>query len=65
MGYNSYISGDQRLDFSRPLTAGEVREMNRVVMATGYLSYFLQLDVQTQEIETDEGKREMVEVTRS
>jgi hypothetical protein len=54
MGYNSYI-GEADLAFSRPLTASEVRAFLRVLKAAEWASYFLDLDVREETVETDEG----------
>jgi hypothetical protein len=55
MGYSSYIESGQDLLFSRPLTAREVRDALTFIENTGYLQHFLQLNVITEKVETDEG----------
>jgi hypothetical protein len=54
MGYSSYVTGDG-LTFSRALTASEVRAFLRILKASEWASYFLNLDVQEETVETDEG----------
>jgi hypothetical protein len=54
MGYNSYVTGDG-FTFSRTLNAAEVRAFLRILKATDWASYFLNLDVQEETVETDEG----------
>ena len=55
MGYSSYISSEQKLTFSRPLNARETRDARTAIEGTSYLSWFFQLDITEDTVETDEG----------
>jgi hypothetical protein len=54
MGYNSYVAGDG-FTFSRALNATEVRAFLWALKGMDWASYFLNLDVQEETVETDEG----------
>jgi hypothetical protein len=55
MGYSSYVSSDQEITFSRALRPLETRAMESLLATQDWASYFLQLDIKEETIETDEG----------